>query len=267
MRKIISLFFVFLLLAAFVNAQANVAPGLKEDSTFLLDNSQEDETSNPSGFAKEVLSDTTINFSDFTIQRDSLVALKLRKEYSWISNIDSFLLAQKKDDSEQAKIVIKQSSGKSFLDSFFNSGILKTIMWVAAAALVLFIIYKLFLSEGLFGRRTVKAGVNVQTDEDDVHLGNDYEKLLRKSYAEGNWRFAMRFLFLKTLQKLNEQSMIVYAADKTNSTYVNELPLAKRNEFASLALYYEYIWYGNVEIEKTVFDTIENKFSSFINKI
>ena len=267
MCKIIFLFFVFLLLAAFVDAQSTNAPGVKKDSTFLLDDDNDDDTSNSSGFAKEVLSDTTINFSDFTIQNDTLAALKLRHEYRWISNIDSFLLAQKKEDSEQAKIVIKQNSGKSFLNYFFNSGILQTIMWVAVAALILFIIYRLFLSEGLFGIMSAKAGVNVQTDEDDVRLVDDYEILLRKSYTEGNWRFAMRFLFLKTLRKLSEQSMIVYAVDKTNSMYINEIPLAKRNEFVTLAHYYEYIWYGNIEIEKTVFDNIENKFNSFLSNI
>jgi Domain of unknown function (DUF4129) len=80
-------------------------------------------------------------------------------------------------------------------------------------------------------------------------------------------RLAMRYLFLKTLQKLNERELINFAADKTNSQYAREIPAAKRNEFANLALYYEYIWYGNVGVQKETFDGIKTKFDTFLNKI
>lgn len=249
-----------------MNGQNTPVPKTIEDSTFLPNNDDAEKNINSSGFAKEVLSDTSVSFSDFSIKRDSILAIKLKKDYSWITNIDSFLTAQKKEDSNQSKIVVKQNSGSSFLGSLFNSAILQTVVWIAAAVLVLFIIYKLFLSEGVFGRRSEKAGIQL-AGEDDTRLVNDYEVLLRKAYEEGNWRFAMRFLFLKTLQKLNKNEMINYAVDKTNSAYVKELPASKRDDFASIALYYEYVWYGNVEIEKMVFDSIENKFNNFLNKI
>lgn len=266
MRKTLALFLLLFLYGAFVQAQNTTVPKIMDDSTSLL-NSNDDENANSSGFAKDVLSDTTINFSDFSIKSDSITALKQKKEYGWITNIDSFLLAQKKDDSTQSKIEIKKNSGSSFLSNLFNSGILQVLMWILAAALVLFIVYKLFLSEGVFGRRSAKAAINVETDDDDTRLAKDYEELLRKAYGEGNWRFAMRFLFLKTLQKLNENEMIHYAVDKTNSAYVKELTAARKGDFTSLALYYEYVWYGKAAIDKTVFDVIENKFNNFLNKI
>ncbi len=266
MHKTTALFLFLFLFAASMIGQNTPVPTTIKDSSFLLNNDEAEKNINPSGFAKEVLSDTSVSFSDFSIKRDSISAIKLKKEYSWITNIDSFLTAKKKEDSNQSKIVIKQNSGSSFLDSLFNSAILQTVVWIAAAGLVLFIIFKLFLSEGVFGKRSVKPGIQVP-DKVDTRLVNDYEVLLRKAYEEENWRFAMRFLFLKTLQKLNKNEMINYAADKTNSAYVKEIPAAKRDDFASLVLYYEYIWYGNVEIDKIIFDSIENKFSNFLNKI
>lgn len=262
-KTFLLIFFLTIIFCA--KAQNNSATTTTIDSSLVINNNDKVETI--TGFAKDVLGDTTINFNDFALQRDTVSALKLKKEYSWTTNIDSFLLAKKKEDSSQSKFVITQNNSNSFLSSLFNSRILKATMWFIATALVLFIIYKLFLSEGVFGKRSAKAGINLQIDEEDTSLVNDYEKLLRKVYDDGNWRFAMRFLFLKTLQKLNEKQIIKYAVDKTNSVYVNELPVARRNDFASLALYYEYVWYGNVEIEKTVFDAIENKFNNFLNKI
>ena len=256
---------IFFLTIIFCAKAQNNSATTTIDSSLVINNNDKAETI--TGFAKDVLGDTTINFNDFALQRDTVSALKLKKEYSWTTNIDSFLLAKKNEDSSQSKFVINQNNSNSFLSSLFNSRILKATMWFIAAALVLFIIYKLFLSEGVFGKRSAKAGINLQIDEEDTSLVNDYERLLRKAYDDGNWRFAMRFLFLKTLQKLNEKEIIKYAVDKTNSVYVNELPVARKNDFASLALYYEYVWYGNVEIEKTVFDAIENKFNNFLNKI
>ena len=228
---------------------------------------EELDTKVESDFAKEVLGDTTITFNDFSVKKDTVSALKLKKEYSWITNIDSFLLAQKKEERKQSKITSKENSGSSFLSNFFSSGILQVVMWIIAGSVVLFIIYKLFLSEAVFGRRRTKAAVSLLDDSEDESLANDYEALLQKAYQEGDLRFAMRFLFLKTLQRLNERELIKYSVDKTNSVYVSELPEAKKNDFASLALYYEYVWYGKVDIQKNVFDSIETKFNNFLNKI
>ena len=266
MRKLfLFLLVLFVTLSSF--AQESVVSSQANDSSFITAEDDEFSKKEQSDFAKDVLGDTTVDFNNFSIKRDTVSAIKLKKDYSWITNIDSFLLAQKKEDSMQSKIVIKQNSGNSFLSNFLNSGILQVLMWIIAASLVLFIIYKLFLSEAVFNKRKTKAGINLQTEELDIHLVNDYDKLLHDAYADGNWRFAMRFLFLKTLQKLNEKQMIKYAVDKTNSTYLLELPAAKKSDFASLALYYEYIWYGKVEIQKNIFDSIQNKYDHFLNKI
>jgi Domain of unknown function (DUF4129) len=98
-------------------------------------------------------------------------------------------------------------------------------------------------------------------------MESNFENLQSKAYDAGDMRMAMRYLFLKTLQKLNDRELIRFAVDKTNTAYARELPQAKRNEFASLALYYEYIWYGNIAVQKETFDGIENKFNEFLNRI
>ena len=262
-KTFLLIFFLTIIFCA--NAQNNSAPPATIDSSIATNNNNKADA--VSGFAKDVLGDTTINFNNFSLQRDTISVIKLKKEYSWTTNIDSFLLAKKKEDSSQSKIVISQNNGSSFLSRLFNSLILKVTMWVIAAVLILFIIYRLFLSEGVFGKRSIKPGINLLSEEEDTSLINDYDELLRKAYNNGNWRFAMRFLFLKTLQKLNEKEIIKYAVDKTNSVYTTELPVVWKNDFASLALYYEYVWYGNIKIEKDVFDALENKFNNFLNKI
>ena len=269
MHKKLFLFSFLLIPFFYADAQQSpVADGIK-DSSFIINN-EEDETDvddENSGFAKDVKGDTSINFSEVEINRDSIILWKNKKEYGWIRNLDSFLIDRKKQAEKQPKVSIQENKGSSFLDKFFNSGILQTLLWMVAVSLVVFIIYKLFLSNGIFGKRSKKAPVQIETDEEDITLENDYDTLLRKAYTAGNIRMAMRYLFLKTLQRLNDKEMIRYAIDKTNSNYAREMPPAKRNAFASLALYYEYVWYGNAAITSETFDAIEIRFNEFLNRI
>lgn len=261
---------LFLLLQFFyVGAQQVPATDGVKDTTFIINDSNEDndEEEITSGFAKDVKGDTLIYFNGYEISKDSVNKWKNQHEYKWIKNLDSFLLDRKKQSEKQPKITLKENRSPSFLDSVFGSGVFQTLLWIIAIALVLIIIYKLFLSNAVFGKRSKKATNIIEQDEEDVTQANDYDALLRKAYNAGDLRFAMRYLFLKTLQKLNDKEMIRYSVDKTNSMYVKELAPAKRNIFASLALYYEYIWYGNATVNKETFDAIEIKFNEFLNRL
>jgi len=237
-----------------------------QDSTFII-NAEEEDDESISGFAEDVKGDTSINFNGLEVKKDSINLWKNKKEYSWIKNLDSFLIDKRKQAEKHPKITTRENNGSSFFDNFFNSGILQTILWLAAIALLLFIIYKLFLSNAVFSKRSKKANIEIEQDEEDVTLANDYDSMLRRAYNAGELRMAMRYLFLKTLQKLNDRELIRYSVDKTNSNYVKELPPAKRNLFASLALYYEYIWYGKAPVTKEIFDAIEIKFTEFLNRL
>ncbi|MCY7291515.1 MAG: DUF4129 domain-containing protein [Ferruginibacter sp.] len=265
LKKLVVLLFLQLYIFCASAQESPVIESL-QDSTFII-NAEEEDDENSSGFAEDVKGDTSIIFNGLEVKKDSINFWKNKKEYSWIKNLDSFLINKKKQAEKQPKISTRENNGNSFFDAVFNSGILQTILWMAAIALLLFIIYKLFLSNAVFSKRSKKANIEIEQDEEDITLANDYDSLLRKAYNTGELKMAMRFLFLKTLQKLNDRELIRYSVDKTNSNYVKELPPAKRNLFASLALYYEYIWYGNAPVTKEIFDAIEIKFNEFLNRL
>ncbi|MFN0082558.1 MAG: hypothetical protein ACKVOM_08575 [Ferruginibacter sp.] len=267
MRKTIISFLVFFIMGVAVHAQSDTMSYSATDSTYLIDDDEEEDNETESNFAKDVLSDTSINFNEYALNKDSIAFWKNKKEYGWISNLDSFLLAKKKEASAQSKVVVSENRGGSFLGSLFNSGVLQFIIWLVAAALVIFIIYKLFLSQGIFSKQSAKSKLQVQEVEEEVLLNNDYDSLINRGYGSGDLRLAMHFLFLKTLKKLSDRELITYAVDKTNTTYMTELPAAKRNDFAALALYYEYVWYGKISIERTTFDSIKSKFDEFLNRL
>lgn len=209
----------------------------------------------------EAASDTTINLRSVIIREDSVFARKQKKEYVWIKTLDSLLHdAQNKSNSSVKKY------SPSFLDRVFNSVWLRVFLLLIAGGIVVYIISRLFLSTGIFRKPSKKITEQPEEAYEDS-MAKDFGPMLRNAVAAGDLRLAMRYLFLQTMQKLNERGLIIFAADKTNSMYVNELSPLHKNTFATLALYYEYIWYGEAEVNKENFDAISTKFNDFIRKI
>jgi hypothetical protein len=283
MHKKIVFFIVSIFCVAQLKAQSNSYDDTPaSDTVFRMHDDVEDPTiveenvittkDYTSTFAEDVIQDTTVNFRDLIISPDSLKSWKENKRYAWINNIDSLLRDKQQKEDEQDENNMRKgrdlSDGLSGFERFLNSGFLQLLLWVIGGSVVAFIIYRLFLSKGIFGTGGKKAKKVVEEAEEiDNNMESDFENLQRRAYAAGDLRVAMRYMFLKTLQKLNDKDLIRFGADKTNSAYARELPQAKRNEFASLALYYEYIWYGNIAVHKETFDGIENKFNEFLKRI
>jgi hypothetical protein len=274
MRKILFLLLFISLLCGRAQAQ---------DSTYLDEDQQEDSTA----LSSDIKGDTLLNFRPMTDMRDSVNEWKRKEAFAYMSNLDSMLrTAQreqderatrsannskerdgklKRTDEEERRFILRERSSSS-PNVLFNSGIFQGIMWTLAGIFIAYVLYKLFLSKGVFKKNTA-----VKSTEETVHEApeniaeGDYDRLLRQAYLLGDLRMAARYLFLKTLQKLHEKELIVFSQDKTNSDYVYELPEAKRNTFSTLALYYEYIWYGNMQISKEDFNKVESKFNQFLN--
>ena len=137
-----------------------------------------------------------------------------------------------------------------------------------AIAFVLFILYRLFLAEGAFKRQSKSTNAQAEVEEEIITKESDFDALIRQSLQSGNYRQAVRYHYLQTLHLLAEKNMVQLAPDKTNFQYVSEI--ANRNHqqpFASLTLNYEYVWYGEFEINKNVYDKIESNFRGFNQQI
>ncbi len=224
------------------------------------------ETEDKNGdFNKEVLGDTSITFSNYSISKDSINYWKNKSQYNWTKNIDSFLIDAQQKTKKQPKKTYRPSNTVSTIDRLFSSIFFKLLLWSLAIAFVGYIIYNLFLSGGLF-KKSTKNKNNTQEfiEDDDSSLDRDYSKLLQQAYSKQDYKMAMRFLFLKTLQTLQQKEIILYTVDKTNTMYTASLPAHKRNDFAKLALYYEYVWYGNVMLQKEQFDGIQQLHNNFL---
>jgi hypothetical protein len=207
--------------------------------------------------------DTSLTISTSIYPADSLKKLQQQKEFGYVKNLDSLLnVWQQEYLKKQKKIEPVETAPIETGFSFFTM-----FLWLIAIGVVLFVIYRLFLSErGLFAApaRNKKLQVEEEPVADEEYLDQQLKEAIRK----GNYRLAVRFLYLQTLSKLSDKGWLQLSPDKTNYQYVKELSKPQyKNEFARITLHYEYAWYGDFTIEEEIFKPVKQEFEQFHLKL
>jgi hypothetical protein len=217
------------------------------------------------------VTDTILYYNQLTVSPDSIAAWKNLKGFDYIKHLDSLLKAQKKKPKQKQEQNNNYSapSGGGWLNSVLSSNGLQIFLWILAVLFVLFILYKLFLTEGAFRRKTTTAkNATAAVEEELITNESDFDALVRQALQQGNYRLAIRYQYLKTLHLLADKKFIELAADKTNYQYVREINnLGYQNDFAALTLNYEYVWYGEFEIEENIYRSLNEKFNQLNNKL
>ncbi len=208
--------------------------------------------------------DTVLYKNDLNLSYDSVKNWRNLKSFAYSKYLDSLLKSEKKKAQK-----LPPFPRRNIFSGLFNSGAVTVILWLLAIAFVLFIIYRLFLADGAF-RRTTKQAKNTDAgvEEEIITRESDFDMLIRQALQSRNYRQAVRYQYLRTLHMLAEKNMLQLAPDKTNFQYVGEI--IDRNvqqDFASLTLNYEYVWYGEFEIDKNIYDKIDSNFTGFNKKI
>lgn len=261
------LFFIFyIVFFAAGSCVAQSTDGFVYSDTSLLH--EEEITSSHTGGGAEILSDTALYIYELSIPPDTVNAWKQDKKFAYAKNLDSLLRAFQKE-REAAASKRSSRSSPSFLQGILSSGFLQILFWAFAIGLVLFILYRLFLNQGIF-KRDITANSQLKEIAEEDHKVADaaaYDALIQQSFKLGDYRMAVRYLFLKTLRKLADKGLVEELPDKTNYQYVQEVPLAKKQDFAALVLDYEYIWYGHLIITREQYEKIEKNYTAFYNKI
>jgi len=210
------------------------------------------------------VADTNLLYNELSLSRDSIRILKNSKPLAYAKILDSLLKELQKKQVATSNI---EPDKPSALELFFSSAITRFILYGLGCFFVLFIIFKLFFTEGFLQRQTAKAAVNL-VEEDDTPKGNtDYDKQVAIAIGNKNYRLATRYLYLQSIQKLTNTGAILFAADKTNTQYLYELAgKPYKEEFASLTLNYEYVWYGEFLIDEMNFTKLQARFRQFNNQ-
>lgn len=104
------------------------------------------------------------------------------------------------------------------------------------------------------------SGVSI-ADTDEISIENQsYADEYIRAYQNQNYKSAIRFLMLHTIQFLDEAGAIRYIPGKTLYEYQYEIKNpAMRSKFAEICYVYEYVWFGNFEATKSLCDLVNEK--------
>ena len=116
-------------------------------------------------------------------------------------------------------------------------------------------------------KNTTADKLDYEVSEEDLH-GLDFDTLIAECSERKDYRKAVRLWYLKVLKELTDRELIDWKGNKTNYDYHNELQNTHFYQpFGDVSFLYEYTWYGNFGISKTMFDSISGKFRNFSNYI
>ncbi|SDX86194.1 hypothetical protein SAMN05444411_110130 [Lutibacter oricola] len=187
--------------------------------------------------------------------------VKLKKEPTWIEKFLHWL-------GRQLKRFLTWTFGNEYAPGIF-SFIIKALPYVVLA-IVLFLMLKFFLkvnTSNVLGKSANKPIVNI-TEEEELIKTKDLPKLIQQAIEQKNFRLAVRYYYLLAIKKLEEKELIVWEQQKTNEDYIKEITGTNiQKSFKDLTKLYDFVWYGNFEINEVEFAKIETDFKKTNNLI
>ena len=153
--------------------------------------------------------------------------------------------------------------------SFLSHPYFQTLLWIIIiGGFVTFLIMYLYNSNvGIFRKTSVISPEESNVGTEDIFSIN-YQREIDRSVEAGNYRLAVRLMFLRLLKNLSDKHIIQYKPDNTNLDYLVQLrPRNMYADFFRLTRNYEYCWYGQFEIDKEKFEIVKKDFDSFERKL
>lgn len=140
--------------------------------------------------------------------------------------------------------------------------IFKYALIVTCIVLIVFLLLKNNI-RALFYGKGASVHIDFKEFEEDLHLIN-FDDLIEDALVKKDFRKAVRLHFLRLLKELTDHNLIKWQIDKTNKDYTMELVNSRYDSlFKELAFTYEYIWYGDFQLDETSFKNAIAKFKEF----
>jgi hypothetical protein len=229
-----------------------------------VDSTAEDSTQNV--ILENDVADTFLIKNALQIKPNWLTIIRSEKELAYAPTLQNKLQQLQKETAQKL-----QNTGNniSWLARVFTSKITQAIFWGLGAFFIFFVLYKLYNAGGFFAGKSKKAAIIHTEDTIDTNIDNiDVKQLLHAAKFEKNYKLAIRYLFIQTLQVLALNKVITLHADKTNQYYLQQLNgNMYAIDFSFLINMYEYVWYGAYAIDADKFSLLEKKFNQFNQNI
>lgn len=237
----------------------DTVPVAKTDSVFeqiesTSDDEEEGEKEQPAYFTPKWMQFDDIRETLKTREiPDSAIALFKRDKAFWYADL---AFAKKTEEPKQRRRISDHPAFQS-------------ILWVIIiGGFAAFVLLYLFNSNaGIFRKNRTIAEVEPDEEGTDV-FSIAYQKEIEKAIAAGDYRLAIRLLYLQLLRRLAEKNFIQYRQDNTNLDYLLQLQSsAHYKDFFRLTRHYEFSWYGHFDVDKEKFEIIKKDFEALDHKL
>jgi hypothetical protein len=198
------------------------------------------------------------------VNADSVSLMKSANAELWY--VDSSFI-----EKEQFKIKKPRASQGFNVDfSFIN-----ILMWLVIAAAIGLLIYFLINNFGGFeGRKRIKENISVADDTEEIGVEQlyayDYQSKINAALEKSDFALATRWYYLWVIRVLDEKEHIRFEKFKSAGDYKDEVGYTTgrlAEGFRQCCYYYEFLWFGGFEVTPVQFDSIREKFNSFLKSI
>lgn len=223
---------------------------------------------------------------------DTVITQELQKDTSTLSPItldeDQIRAYKNDDDFDYVEAILEDNWWTNFkqwisnvLNSLFDwlgngeeavgflGTMLQILLYLFIMGLVLLLVWafsKMDSGQLLFQKKQTAQAF--MSDDEELIKHEDIQSLIDKAIASGNYRLAVRFYYLLALQKMSGKELIDWQAQKTNHEYIYEVKdVGIRNQFRLVTDIYDYIWYGNFEVDEQSFEKAQSTFVTLTERL
>ena len=154
---------------------------------------------------------------------------------------------------------------RDFLSTLFGSetasAIANPVLIVSGLLLLALLVWFVYKARPeLFHRNRQLAFDDV---EEETIYGVDFDAVIRQALAAGDYRQAVRYVYLQTLRHLSDHALIDWMPQKTPTQYIREYP---KDDFHRLTNLFLRVRYGNFEATPIMYDEVLSLQSSIMQR-
>lgn len=197
---------------------------------------------------------------------DSTVArLKAQKEFEYANDPEYWTEIQKKKKIKEPTAPEYEERDRNMFDFSGVFGIVKLVLLVIVIGLIGFMIYKLMGNRWPWTQSAKLKDDDEQVAAEELNV-DELQLRIKEAIEQQKYRLAIRYSYLFTLRRMDEKGWIKLDPKFTNFDYVKQMKQHDpHNTFAYLTNVYDYVWYGEFDLNEEQFNLVYKDFQKYLN--
>lgn len=143
------------------------------------------------------------------------------------------------------------------------------LIYALMGGLAIYLLVKFLVGENLGAIFSKKATSLIDINLSEEHIEKlDLDALIKDAIHQKNYRLAVRYHYLGVLKNLSLKNIIEWQYEKTNLDYQQEISNnTLKPLFQEVSYLYDYIWYGEQDIDEVKFNAAQGRFAALQQRI